>query len=49
MSRIYSIIGKITSLASVGAVRIGEKRMAVFEDRAMLLLKKYFPETKEKL
>jgi hypothetical protein len=34
---------------TLGAVRIGEKRMAVLEDRAMLLLEKYFPETEEKL
>ncbi|GBU28051.1 hypothetical protein R84B8_01609 [Treponema sp. R8-4-B8] len=34
---------------TLGAVRIGEKRMAILEDRAMLLLKKYFPETQEEL
>jgi len=34
---------------TLGAVRIGEKRMAVMEDRAMLLLEKYFPETQEEL
>ena len=34
---------------TLGAVRIGEKRMAVMEDRAMFLLKKYFPKTQEVL
>ena len=30
---------------TLGAVRIGQKRMAVMEDKAILLLEKYFPET----
>jgi len=34
---------------TLGAVRIGEKRMAVMEDKAMILLEKYFPETLEEL
>jgi hypothetical protein len=33
---------------TLGAVLISERRMAVFEEQAMLLLKKYFPETEEK-
>ena len=32
---------------TLGAVRIGEKRMAVMEDREMFLLEKYFPKTRE--
>ena len=32
---------------TLGAVRIGQKRMAVMEDKAILLLEKYFPETLE--
>jgi hypothetical protein len=34
---------------TLGAVRIGEKRMAIMEDKAMFLLEKYFPETQEAL
>ena len=34
---------------TLGAVRIGQKRMAVMEDKAILLLEKYFPETQEEL
>jgi len=34
---------------TLGAVRIGQKRMAVMEDKAILLLEKYFPETLEAL
>jgi hypothetical protein len=34
---------------TLGAVRIGEKRMAIMEDKAMFLLEKYFPETQEEL
>ena len=34
---------------TLGAVRIGEKRMAIMEDKAMFLLEKYFPKTQEEL
>jgi hypothetical protein len=34
---------------TLGAVRIGEKRMAIMEDKAMFLLEKYFPEMQEEL
>jgi hypothetical protein len=33
---------------TLGAVLISERRMAVFEEQAKLLLDKYFPETEEK-
>jgi hypothetical protein len=33
----------------LGAVRIGEKRMVIMEDKAMFLLEKYFPKTQEEL
>ena len=34
---------------TLGAVRIGKKRMGIMEDKAILLLEKYFPETQEAL
>jgi hypothetical protein len=33
---------------TLGAVLISERRMAIFEEQAKLLLEKYFPETEEK-
>jgi len=33
----------------LGAVRISDRRMAIFEDRAKFLIGKYFPETEETL
>jgi hypothetical protein len=33
---------------ALGAVQISERRMAIFEEQAKLLLEKYFPETEEK-
>ena len=32
---------------TLGAVLIGKRKMAIFEDKARLLLNKYFPETQE--
>ena len=34
---------------TLGAVLIGKRKMAVFEDKAKILLDKYFPETQEEL
>ena len=34
---------------TLGAVRIGQKRMAIFEEPAKVLLDKYFPETEDEL
>ena len=34
---------------TLGAVRLGKKRMGIMEDRAIILLGKYFPETQEEL
>jgi hypothetical protein len=34
---------------TLGAVLISERRMAILEDKAMILLEKYFPETQEEL
>jgi len=32
---------------TLGAVMISKKRMAIFEDRALLLLEKYFPKMED--
>jgi len=33
---------------TLGAVLISKNRMAIFEDRAMFYIDKYFPETEER-
>ena len=34
---------------TLGAVMISKRRMAIYEDKAKLLLDKYFPETEDEL